>query len=203
MAFIVTESCIKCKHTDCVEVCPVDCFYEGPNFLVIHPDECIDCALCEPECPVDAIFSEDELPDDQIEFIEINAKLPDHKTQHPSSKIKFVNKPVNLNTYKEEARNWITFYASEGTTVFSADAGEVIISGPDIPGYGNMIIIKHPKGILSVYAHLNKSLVSKGDTVTSNQPIASVGKSESSVSMLKFQLRKGDSSISTKDYKFL
>ena len=130
-------------------------------------------------------------------------KLPDHKTPDPSTKIKFVNKPVNLNIYKEEARNWITFYASEGTTVFSADAGEVIISGPDIPGYGNMIIIKHPKGILSVYAHLNKSLVSKGDTVTSNQPIASVGKSESSVSMLKFQLRKGDSSISTKDYKFL
>ena len=130
-------------------------------------------------------------------------KLPDHKTQDTSSKTKFVNKPVNLNTYKEEARNWITFYASEGTTVFSADAGEVIISGPDIPGYGNMIIIKHPKGLLSVYAHLNKSLVSRGDTVTSNQPIASVGKSESSVSMLKFQLRKGDSSISTKDYKFL
>ena len=130
-------------------------------------------------------------------------KLPDNKAQDPSSKIKFVNKPVNLDTYKEEARNWITFYASEGTTVFSADAGEVIISGPDIPGYGNMIIIKHPKGILSVYAHLNKSLVSKGDTVTSNQPIASVGKSESSVSMLKFQLRKGNSSISTKDYKFL
>ena len=75
MAFIVTESCIKCKHTDCVEVCPVDCFYEGPNFLVIHPEECIDCALCEPECPVDAIFSEDELPDDQIPFIEINAEL--------------------------------------------------------------------------------------------------------------------------------
>lgn len=130
-------------------------------------------------------------------------KLPDNKAQDPSSKIKFVNKPVNLDTYKEEARNWITFYASEGTTVFSADAGEVIISGPDIPGYGNMIIIKHPKGILSVYAHLNKSLVSKGDTVTSNQPIASVGKSESPVSMLKFQLRKGDLSISTKDYKFL
>ena len=75
MAFIVTESCIKCKHTDCVEVCPVDCFYEGPNFLVIHPEECIDCALCEPECPVEAIFSEDELPDDQIDFIEINAEL--------------------------------------------------------------------------------------------------------------------------------
>jgi ferredoxin len=61
MTFVVSDACIKCKHTDCVEVCPVDCFYEGPNFLVINPDECIDCALCEPECPVDAIFSEDEL----------------------------------------------------------------------------------------------------------------------------------------------
>ena len=75
MTFVVTESCIKCKYTDCVEVCPVDCFYEGPDFLVIHPDECIDCALCEPECPINAILSEDELPDDQIEFIEINARL--------------------------------------------------------------------------------------------------------------------------------
>ena len=51
MTYVVDEKCIKCKHMDCVEVCPVDCFYEGPNFLVIHPDECIDCALCEPECP--------------------------------------------------------------------------------------------------------------------------------------------------------
>lgn len=75
MTFIVGEQCIKCKHTDCVEVCPVDCFYEGPNFLVIHPDECIDCALCEPECPVDAIYSEDELPDDQQVFLELNAEL--------------------------------------------------------------------------------------------------------------------------------
>ena len=74
MAFIVTEACIKCKHTDCVEVCPVDCFYEGPNFLVIHPEECIDCALCEPECPVEAIWSDDELPPEQIPFIEINEK---------------------------------------------------------------------------------------------------------------------------------
>ena len=77
MAFVVTEACIKCKYTDCVEVCPVDCFYEGPEFLVIHPDECIDCALCEPECPIDAILSEDELPEDQIDFIELNAKLAD------------------------------------------------------------------------------------------------------------------------------
>ncbi len=75
MTFIVGAACIKCKHTDCVEVCPVDCFYEGPNMLVINPDECIDCALCEPECPVDAIFAEDEVPDAELEFIELNAKL--------------------------------------------------------------------------------------------------------------------------------
>jgi ferredoxin len=75
MTFVVSDACIKCKHTDCVEVCPVDCFYEGPNFLVINPDECIDCALCEPECPVDAIFSEDELPQAESVFLEINAEL--------------------------------------------------------------------------------------------------------------------------------
>ncbi len=75
MTFVVTESCIKCKLTDCVEVCPVDCFHEGPNFLVIDPEECIDCTLCEPECPVEAIFSEDELPEGQEEFLAINAEL--------------------------------------------------------------------------------------------------------------------------------
>lgn len=75
MPFVVTESCIKCKLGDCVEVCPVDCFYEGENMLVINPDECIDCALCEPECPVNAIYSEDELPEDQLEFVELNREL--------------------------------------------------------------------------------------------------------------------------------
>lgn len=75
MTFVVTENCIKCKYTDCVEVCPVDCFHEGPNFLVIDPDECIDCTLCEPECPAQAIFSEDDLPDDQMEFVQINEEL--------------------------------------------------------------------------------------------------------------------------------
>ncbi len=75
MTFVVTESCIKCKLTDCVEVCPVDCFHEGPNMLVIDPEECIDCTLCEPECPVEAIYSEDELPEGQEKFIELNAEL--------------------------------------------------------------------------------------------------------------------------------
>lgn len=75
MAFVVTENCIKCKYTDCVEVCPVDCFHEGPNMLVIDPDECIDCTLCEPECPINAIYSEDDLPEDQQPFKALNAEL--------------------------------------------------------------------------------------------------------------------------------
>lgn len=75
MTFVVTENCIKCKYTDCVEVCPVDCFHEGPNFLVIDPEECIDCTLCEPECPVQAIYPEDDVPDGQQQFLEINADL--------------------------------------------------------------------------------------------------------------------------------
>jgi len=75
MTFVVGESCIKCKYTDCVDVCPVDCFYEGPNFLVIHPEECIDCALCVDECPVNAIYPEDELPEEQHAFLALNAEL--------------------------------------------------------------------------------------------------------------------------------
>jgi ferredoxin len=75
MPFVVTQNCIKCKYTDCVEVCPVDCFHEGPNMLVIDPDECIDCTLCEPECPVDAIMSEEDVPDNMKEMIELNAEL--------------------------------------------------------------------------------------------------------------------------------
>jgi ferredoxin len=75
MAFVITENCIKCKFTDCVDVCPVDCFHEGPNFLVIDPDECIDCTLCEPECPANAIHAEDDVPADQEHFIALNAEL--------------------------------------------------------------------------------------------------------------------------------
>ena len=75
MTHVVAEPCVKCKYTDCVDVCPVDCFYEGENFLVIHPDDCIDCGACVPECPTEAIFAEDELPDKWSEYTEINARL--------------------------------------------------------------------------------------------------------------------------------
>jgi len=75
MTFVVGSPCVGCKDTQCVNVCPVDCFYEGPNMLVINPDECIDCGLCEPECPVNAIWSEDELPSEEIPFLELNARL--------------------------------------------------------------------------------------------------------------------------------
>mgnify|MGYP003331478968 CR=1 FL=1 len=72
MTYVVTEGCIQCKYTDCVDVCPVDCFVEGPNFLAIDPEECIDCGACEPECPVEAIFEESEVPDEWNKYIKIN-----------------------------------------------------------------------------------------------------------------------------------
>lgn len=75
MTYVVTDACVKCKYTDCVDVCPVDCFREGPNFLVIDPDECIDCTLCVAECPVEAIYAEDDVPADMQDYIALNASL--------------------------------------------------------------------------------------------------------------------------------
>ncbi len=75
MTFVVTEACIKCKYTDCVEVCPVDAFREGPNFLVIDPDACIDCAVCVPECPVEAILDEGDVPGNMRHYVKLNAEL--------------------------------------------------------------------------------------------------------------------------------
>lgn len=75
MTHVVTEACIKCKYTDCVAVCPVDCFHEGPDFMVIDPAVCIDCGVCIPECPAEAIFDEKDLPADQREFIALNSRL--------------------------------------------------------------------------------------------------------------------------------
>ncbi|MGE5087809.1 MAG: ferredoxin FdxA [Candidatus Levyibacteriota bacterium] len=75
MTYVVAEACIRCKYTDCVDVCPTDAFREGPNFLVIDPDDCIDCTLCVPECPVEAIHADDDVPEDQRDFIPLNAEL--------------------------------------------------------------------------------------------------------------------------------
>ena len=89
MTYIVNDACIACKYTDCVEVCPVDCFYEGENMLVIHPDECIDCGVCEPECPADAIRPDTE--PDMEKWVEFNRKVlravaGDHHQKGPASK---------------------------------------------------------------------------------------------------------------------
>lgn len=75
MTYVVTDNCIKCKYTDCVSVCPADAFYEGPNFLAINPDDCIDCDLCPVECPAEAIFFEKDVPKGQEAFIALNAEL--------------------------------------------------------------------------------------------------------------------------------
>jgi len=97
MTFVVTESCIRCKYTDCVDVCPVDdCFREGPNFLVIDPITCIDCSLCVPECPAEAIFAADNLPAGQEQFIQLNAELA---TEWPG--MNEASEPL------EDAEDWI------------------------------------------------------------------------------------------------
>lgn len=108
MTFVVTDNCIRCKYTDCVEVCPVDCFREGEHFLVIDPDECIDCNLCVPECPIDAIYAEDDVPADQQHFIELNAKLAKQwpvitaKKASPEGAKEWEGKPNKLDTIPEE-----------------------------------------------------------------------------------------------------
>ena len=167
MTYVVTESCIKCKYTDCVEVCPVDCFYEGPEFLVIHPDECIDCGLCEPECPIEAIFADDELPKDQIEFIEINAKLADvyeniTEAAEPlpdadifkdvKGKKQFLN--IGINTSEAVPVN----NEKNSNTILLYDNGEIVISNSKfkIDELSNMDNIIFENALLD---NLNKNLV--------------------------------------------
>ena len=103
MTYVVTEVCIKCKYTDCVEVCPVDCFYEGENMLVIHPDECIDCGVCEPECPVDAIKPDTEPSLDR--WLDINRQYSEvwpnitTKKPAPADADAFVSEPEKFDKY--------------------------------------------------------------------------------------------------------
>ena len=106
MTYIVNDKCIKCKHTDCVDVCPVDCFYEGKNMLVINPDECIDCGVCEPECPVDAILSDTE--DGTAKWVDINEKysklwpnINEKKDSLPDAK-KYESEENKFNKYFSE-----------------------------------------------------------------------------------------------------
>ena len=106
MTYIVDENCIKCKYMDCVEVCPVDCFYEGENMLVIHPDECIDCGVCEPECPVDAIHPDSE--DGSEKWLEINKKYSEtwpvitEKKTPPEDAKQWENKENKFELYFDE-----------------------------------------------------------------------------------------------------
>ena len=99
MAYVVTEPCINCKYTDCVDVCPVDCFREGPNFLVIDPNECIDCTLCVAECPVNAIFPEDEVPTQWEHYTALNATLAKHENWKPITSAKPA--PLTADEFKD------------------------------------------------------------------------------------------------------
>ena len=104
MTFVVTDSCIRCKYTDCVEVCPVDCFYEGENMLAINPDECIDCGVCEPECPVDAIKPETA---ELLPWVEINR---DYAMQWPNI-TKKKDAPADADQYKNVENKYETLFS--------------------------------------------------------------------------------------------
>ncbi|MCH7630888.1 MAG: ferredoxin family protein [Proteobacteria bacterium] len=110
MTFVIGDSCIRCKLTDCVEVCPVDCFYEGPNFLVIHPDECIDCGVCEPECPAEAILPDTE--NDMEKWVELNTK---YSEVWPNITIKGES-PDDADDYKDKKGKLDKYFSKEPGT---------------------------------------------------------------------------------------
>ena len=120
MTYVITENCIKCKYTDCVEVCPVDCFHEGPNFLVINPEECIDCSLCEPECPINAILSEDDLKEENKKYLEMNDRLSKkwplitEAKPAPDDAKEWENNPDKLNLLEDKLRDCRYSQRSEG-----------------------------------------------------------------------------------------
>ena len=114
MTYLVTESCIRCKYMDCIEVCPVDCFYVGENMLVIHPDECIDCGVCEPECPVEAIIPDTGGGDDEAKWLEINTKFAEI---WPNITRKG-EPPANADDFKDETGKFDKYFSEkpgEGT----------------------------------------------------------------------------------------
>lgn len=104
MTFVVIDACVRCKYMDCVEVCPVDCFYEGENMLAIHPDECIDCGVCEPECPVDAIKPEAE---ELLKWVEINRE---YASQWPNI-TKKKPAPEDADTFKHEKEKFEKYFS--------------------------------------------------------------------------------------------
>ena len=106
MTYVVTEACIKCKYTDCVEVCPVDCFYEGENMLVIHPDECIDCGVCEPECPVDAIKPDTDKGADK--WLELNRKYAESWPNITAQKAA----PADADLHKDETNKFEKYFST-------------------------------------------------------------------------------------------
>jgi ferredoxin len=105
MTYVVNENCIKCKYTDCVEVCPVDCFYEGENMLVINPDECIDCGVCEPECPAEAIKPDTEPGLDK--WLEVNRKYAESWPNITAKK----DAPVDADTFKDEKGKFEKYFS--------------------------------------------------------------------------------------------
>ena len=114
MTYYVNQSCIMCKHTDCVEVCPVDCFYEGENMLVINPIECIDCGVCEPECPVDAIKPDSFSEPDKQHWLDVNKQFSE---QWPNL-TKIIDEMPDAEKYKPDA------YQKDKTDLFSAKPGK-------------------------------------------------------------------------------
>jgi len=107
MTYIVNENCIKCKFTDCVEVCPVDCFYEGENMLVIHPDECIDCGVCEPECPVEAIKPDTEPCLER--WLELNREYADKWPNITAKKAS----PPDADNFRDEQNKYEKYFSPE------------------------------------------------------------------------------------------
>jgi ferredoxin len=107
MTYVVTDACVNCKYSDCVDVCPVDCFYEGKNMLVINPDECIDCGVCEPECPVEAIKAD---TDDVLEWVEINRKYAEQWPNITAKK----NPLPQAEEFKDKQNKFKQFFDPEG-----------------------------------------------------------------------------------------